>query len=92
MPRYCPPCGGALAVGARFCRQCYATVESLESPATESLESKSTPAVSQPPLVYEQVGEREAALEAYRECTAGLYAGVARSHVKRLEKKRRRSK
>jgi tetratricopeptide (TPR) repeat protein len=43
-------------------------------------------------LAYEQMGQLEAALEAYRGCTSGPYAGVAGNHVKRLEKKLRRSK
>jgi Flp pilus assembly protein TadD len=38
-------------------------------------------------LAYEQVGQPEAALKAYRSCTSGTYALIARNHVKRLEKK-----
>ena len=34
---------------------------------------------------YQQMGRREEALAAYRQCTSGVYATVAQNHVRRLE-------
>jgi hypothetical protein len=39
-------------------------------------------------LVYERLGDIEAAIKAFAQCTSGPYAGVAQSHFKRLEKKK----
>jgi hypothetical protein len=41
-------------------------------------------------LVHERRGEYAAAHEAFRHCTAGPYAAVARNHLKMLEKKLRK--
>ncbi|HXF04075.1 MAG TPA: protein kinase [Blastocatellia bacterium] len=39
-------------------------------------------------LAYERLGDIEAAIKAFEQCTSGPYAGVAQSHVKRLQKKK----
>lgn len=39
-------------------------------------------------LAYERLGDIEAALKAFEQCTSGPYAGVAQSHFKRLQKKK----
>lgn len=36
---------------------------------------------------YHQMGQLERALEAYRQCTSGVYASIAQNHVRNLEKK-----
>jgi tetratricopeptide (TPR) repeat protein len=36
---------------------------------------------------YQQMNQLERALEAYRQCTSGVYASVSQSAVKLLEKK-----
>jgi len=36
---------------------------------------------------YNKMGQPERALEAYRQCTSGVYASVAQNNVKLLEKK-----
>lgn len=43
-------------------------------------------------LSYQQLGQQEQALGAYRQCTSGKYASVAAQHVKRLEKELKRAK
>jgi tetratricopeptide (TPR) repeat protein len=36
---------------------------------------------------YHKMGQLERALEAYRQCTSGVYASIAQNHVRTLEKK-----
>jgi hypothetical protein len=43
-------------------------------------------------LAYDLSGEGTKALEAYRQCTSGVYAAVAANHVKKLGKKHGRTK
>jgi serine/threonine protein kinase len=43
-------------------------------------------------MVYEQTGNLDAAIDAFRQCTAGPYVSVARNHLKTLEKKKGKSK
>ncbi|MBS1791430.1 MAG: tetratricopeptide repeat protein [Acidobacteria bacterium] len=43
-------------------------------------------------LSYQQLGQSEQALNAYRQCTSGKYASVAAQHVKRLEKELKKAK
>lgn len=43
-------------------------------------------------LAYQQLGQPDQALTAYRKCTSGTYASVAAQHVKKLEKDLSKSK
>ena len=43
-------------------------------------------------LAYQQLGQSEQAVAAYRKCTSGPYAAVAAQHVKKLDKDSKKSK
>lgn len=43
-------------------------------------------------LAYQQLGQQDQAVAAYRKCTSGPYASVAAQHVKKLDKDSKKSK